>query len=518
MPVECCNFITKNVMKHLKVLIFLILFSSGAIAQEFAYSDYNNEDNREINFEILGKQGENYVIYKNVRWKHMLAFYNENMKMVKSFRLTYVSDKTFNVDFITYPDYFYMIYQYQKNNVIYCKAVKLDNNGNKLSGPVLLDTGKIWPRQDERIYTTTYSENKQHILIYKRQSFNSRMTLTTKLYNSDLIMEDSTSRTFEYDDRYDIFSDMVVDNIGGMLMGKGKLPAKKSSLSSVQLLLIPFRHTNSTIDISLNKNFIDGFKVKVDNRNKQYIISALYYQEKNGNIKGLFMATVDFSDENKLRTAFQLFDDSLRNKISSGAEFQTAFNNLSLKNIVITNDGGFIIAGENSYTQTTGGYSPWQRYDSYGNPVYSPYDYNMMNSGFNSYYRPSNSNNYLQNTRYYFEDIVLVSIDKNLKVNWANTIPKKQYDDGEDNYMSFSMLNSGKEIHFLFLEKEKNLEVISNHSVLPHGEFKRYATLKSREAGYQFMPKLAKQISATQVIIPCVYRGYICFAKVDFEM
>lgn len=506
-------------MKSLNVVIFFIMFCSVASAQEFSYSDYNNEDNREINFEILGKQGENYIIYKNVRWKHMLAFYNEHMKMIKSFRLTYISDKTFNVDFVTYPDYFYIIYQYQKNNVIYCKAVKLDNNGNKLSEPVLIDTGRVWPRQDQRIYATTYSENKQHILVYKRQSFNNRMTLTTKLYNSDLTMEDSTSGTIPYNDRYDIFSDMVVDNTGGILMGKGKLPAKKSSLSSIQLLMIPFRDSSFTIDIPLNKNFIDDFKVKVDNRNRQYIITSLFYQEKNGNIKGLFMADVDFSgDINKLRTAFHQFDDSLRTKINSGAEFLSAFNNLSLKNIIVTNDGGFLIAGENSYTQTTGGYSTWQRYDSYGNPIYSPYDYGQMNSGFNSYYRPYSSNNYLQNTRYYFEDIVLVSIDKNLRVNWTNTIPKKQYDDGEDNFMSFSMLNSGKEIHFLFLEKERNLEVISNNSVLPQGEMKRYATLKSREAGYQFMPKLAKQISATQVIIPCLYRGFICFAKVAFEM
>lgn len=46
---------------------------------------------------------------------------------------------------------------------------------------------------------------------------------------------------------------------------------------------------------------------------------------------------------------------------------------------------------------------------------------------------------------------------------------------------------------------------------------KRYATLKSYEAGYEFMPKLSKQVGVRQVIMPCIYRGSIAFAKIDFS-
>ena len=39
-----------------------------------------------------------------------------------------------NVDFFPYSDFTYMIYQYQKKNVVYCEAVKMDGKGKKAFG------------------------------------------------------------------------------------------------------------------------------------------------------------------------------------------------------------------------------------------------------------------------------------------------------------------------------------------------------------------------------------------------
>ena len=38
------------------------------------------------------------------------------------------------------PNYYYIIYQYQKNNVVFCNAVKMNAAGERLSEPVVLDT------------------------------------------------------------------------------------------------------------------------------------------------------------------------------------------------------------------------------------------------------------------------------------------------------------------------------------------------------------------------------------------
>ena len=105
-------------------------------------------------------------------------------------------------------------------------------------------------------------------------------------------------------------------------------------------------------------------------------------------------------------------------------------------------------------------------------------------------------------------------MNKNGIVDWTKVIHKEQVDDNDDNFLSFSTMNSGGEIHFLYSIDKRN-QIISDESIAPDGSQKRNPTLRSEEKGYQFMVKLSKQVGAKQLLIPCNYRGYICFAKVE---
>jgi hypothetical protein len=53
--------------------------------------------------------------------------------------------------------------------------------------------------------------------------------------------------------------------------------------------------------------------------------------------------------------------------------------------------------------------------------------------------------------------------------------------------------------------------------LLPDGKINRNPTLKNLDKGYEFLAKYGKQVSSRQMIIPCYYRNYICFAKVEFN-
>lgn len=111
---------------------------------------------------------------------------------------------------------------------------------------------------------------------------------------------------------------------------------------------------------------------------------------------------------------------------------------------------------------------------------------------------------------------MILSIDRQGNLEWSRVIQKDQFDDDNENFLSFSTMNSGGQIHFLFNDDKNRNQIIADHSVSPSGNITRNPTLKSRERGYQFMPSLSKQVGASQLIIPCLYRNYICFAKVDF--
>ena len=111
---------------------------------------------------------------------------------------------------------------------------------------------------------------------------------------------------------------------------------------------------------------------------------------------------------------------------------------------------------------------------------------------------------------------MILSLNKTGNLEWSRVIQKDQFDDDNENFLSFSTMNSGGEIHFLFNDDKNRNQIIADHSISPSGVITRNPTLKSRERGYQFMPSLSKQVGARQLIIPCIYRNYICFAKIDF--
>jgi hypothetical protein len=109
-----------------------------------------------------------------------------------------------------------------------------------------------------------------------------------------------------------------------------------------------------------------------------------------------------------------------------------------------------------------------------------------------------------------------MSFDKNGQLEWNNVVGKSQFDDESGDKVSFQLMNTGGQLHFLFNQQERRNNLLTDFSLTPDGVLTRNPTLKNLDKGYEFMPKYGKQVSARQMIVPCLYRNYICFAKIDF--
>jgi hypothetical protein len=260
---------------------------------------------------------------------------------------------------------------------------------------------------------------------------------------------------------------------------------------------------------------IDEAVIKIDNLNKRYLLNSLYYAKQPANIKGVFTVVINAAEIDTIRSAFNEFPDSIRSKMNNDALFRSAFDNLSIREAIVRKDGGFILTTEDYYLQNRSS-NAWPRSNYLYNYPYTPsYDYYLSNPAY-GFYRPLNSFNNWQTQRYYYQNILVLSYDNNLNMEWNVIIPKDQSDDGNDNFLSFSTMNFSAEIHFFYNEENRNRQITSNQGLFPNGQLRRYPTLKSREAGYEFMPRLAKQVAYREIIIPCVYRSNIAFAKVVF--
>src|SRR5436853_3968410 len=91
----------------------------------------------------------------------------------------------------------------------------------------------------------------------------------------------------------------------------------------------------------------------------------------------------------------------------------------------------------------------------------SPYWYNSnsylygspFGSSYYPWYSPYGYNSQL--TRYYADNIAIISFDSTANVKWASIINKSQYDDNSDVFIGYGTYVTAGKLNFLFNQFEK---------------------------------------------------------------
>lgn len=509
-------------MKKLLILIIAGLFQLNSSAQKVAYSVIEKEDNTDMNFEIIGKVGGNINIYKNFRNRHDLCIYDNEMQLKNRISLEFLPDRILNADFIGYADFTYMIYQYQKRGLVHCSMVKINGAGKLMTDPVDLDTSEISGAGDNKVYSVINSDDKKKIMIFKilRQGDKSYQ-ITSMLYDNQLTLLKKSTFNLAANTREGVFTDFLLDNDGDFFFGRCGRSGNRENINKLDIV---FKEANNDtikiFPIDLQNKVLDEVKLKIDNFNKKILVNAFFYQQKRGNIDGLFSMALNKLNPSASVVSSFLFNDSLR--IDARAEpgnLKTAFNDHFIRHVIPVQNGSYAVMTELFYSSSRS--NPWNRYDYlFGNNMflpYNPYYYYPMNRlygwGFFPYNRFGPANNM---TRFVSENIMVFYFNPDGKLAWSNTIRKNQFDDNTDSFISYQLFNTGSEIRFLFNQREKRQLMLSSASLDADGKTKRQPTLKNLDGSYEFMPKYGKQIGLRQIILPCVYKNYICFANMEF--
>jgi hypothetical protein len=462
------------------------------------------------------------MVYKNYREAHTIVTYDADMKPVDKTKLEFINLRLLNTDFIQYPDFVYMIYQFQRRSVMYCMAVKLDPSGKKIGEAIELDsTDNINYASNNKIYSLLVSDDKHKIMVFKINTKNDKShILTTSLYNTDMVLQKRSRLNIPMPQRNDFLSEFALDNEGDMICIRASGTSTNDNINKISLITKPALQDNYTVsDIKLGNIYLDDMRIKVDNINKHYLITSFLSKQRRGNIEGLYYMLWDKGQNKELLNATTVFTDEFREDAKGENGSKTAFNDFFLKNIILRKDGGFIIVAESAYTSSRG--NTLNRWDYlYGSPYWTPVDYYSWNSPIGYYpwgryniYGPVNTNNL---TRYFADNVAVISFEPNGKMEWSNVVRKSQFDDNTDNYIGFGLFNTGDQLHYIFNLQEKRAMVLTDQSIAPTGQIERNPTFKNLDKGYDFMPRHAKQIGSRTAIVPCQYRGFTCFAKIEF--
>jgi hypothetical protein len=495
--------------KYFITPFFLLLLFSVA-AQKITVSSKAVAEREGVGFDIVGKVQNNILVYETRFNKHWVQVFDNQMQLKEKVRLDFFPNQTFNVDFIAYPDMLYVVYQYQKNSTLYCKLAKLDVNVNLLQPPATLDSVRLGFFTDNKVYNVAVSENKERFALYKLPKRAYDFNFSVRVFDKNLSTINNFTQKVKSDDRTDTYDNFSVDNQGNFIYTKEERVGNRPTTDKAFLYQIPYDSAKvNTVDFDLQNLFVENIYLKIDNINQRYLINSFYQKKGRGNVAGLFSLFVNAKTatiDNK--TAFEITDD-LRDLAKKGRQYRSAMDNYFIQQIILRKDGGFLLMAEDYSMQQNNNNINRFGFNNFNDPWGNYY---YLNS-FDYYGRRSMGSNIP--TRYYTDNIMVFNVNKNNQVEWTRVIEKEQFDDGAEHLLSFGAIPFGGQLHF-FYNSDDRFSILANQSITPAGIVNRNPTLRTEDKGYSFMPRYSKNISARQVIMPCNYRGYICYAKIEF--
>lgn len=492
------------------IFLLAILAAPKLEGQVVNMSEPEKDDTKNLPFEIIGKTEGKVYIYKYINDRHYICVYGPEMKLDNKEKLSSVPPQVTNVEFMMGPAGCFLFYEHQRKDTVRFMVLKLGTDAKPIGLPIELDSTMLGETAQHKVYTFVPSEDKRKALLVKieRRGIGVDLVSTCSVDMENFIVK-KHRQYISIEDGKGTLSEFHLANNGDIVCIGSVGQAQTDGVSKISLF------TQKSSEDSLNEKpidlkgiYLDDIKVRVDNKNSVFLVSSFFTKQKRGDVDGVFLFGWDEKNDRKNINTHFLFSDTFRMDVKDGGKKKAAFNDFYLRQVMVRRDGGVMLIAESAYntTRTNNGLNRWDTYGAYPSIGYGGFGSGMYPGQFG---RP-------QVIRYYTDNIIFLSVSPDGKLEWANVVRKNQQYDETDNFLSFGTMNSGDRLHFLFNLQEKRETMLTEQTLTADGQLKRSPAFKGFDDRYQFMPRLGKQTGLKQYVMPCIAKGYICFAKIDF--
>jgi len=307
----------------------------------------------------------------------------------------------------------------------------------------------------------------------------------------------------------ELFEDVKykLDNDGNAyilgLIYKEKVASKRKGKPNFKYQLISYK-SNGTVyneyPIELKDKFITDMQIALNSKN-DIICAGFYSNVGTFSINGSYYMNIDGSSGEITNKNFKEFDldfitqnmtereaERTKKKESKGKDVE--LYEYDLDDLIIRDDGGVILIGEQFY----------------------------INIFTTTYTNANGSMTSTSTTHYYYNDIIVININPEGKIDWAKKIPKYQesVNDG-GTYSSYTKGFLSDKLFFIFNDNPKNLtnkgngklsnynpnreSIVALVTMDSDGNQSKEALYKMKRSDVLIRPKLSKQISENEMIL-----------------
>ncbi len=478
------------------LLSLAIVFSVRSSAQEVLYTPYEKFDFRTDDYAVVGLVNGKFIDYRNNSDGPILEIYNDSMNKEATILLDFIPGKVYQIKFITYTDQIIVLYQSLEGNKVTQYAAMLDAEGRLKSKPIELGSAKtsIFGAMKTYFYTVV-SEDKKRIFVYTISNKTHSFAIVGKWIDEQLEVMNRSEVEFKTDDVV-YAADLNVDNSGTVYLAAFTTLGVQNYAD--QYWLLSLKQGDSKLMVH-TMDFGDRFGtsgyLKIDNIRHKVYFGGFYSSKKNGKNEGVIYAIFDGATEQFETIKFLPFSNELLAQLSNVGDGH-AFDNFNVLQVIVKNDGGFVVIAERQFVTTRTNYLPTVGY-------------------YSMFYSPMTSSSAVR--EYHYDEIIALAYDQAGNNLWNKVVPKRQYSQEDEGlFSSYLMLNSGSSLVFLFNDFNDSHSKIQMANLKPEGLIE-YNYFTSDAADYpDWIPRAGKQIAARELIVPCLHKKQLCFARVRF--
>lgn len=302
-----------------------------------------------------------------------------------------------------------------------------------------------------------------------------------------------------------IVEDFIVDDLGNVyLIAKHYLVRGRETVKgrpAFEYVVYGYRNEGKEqVDYILNlrSHFLSDLHLEVAPTG-DLICAGFYSDESNEVVTGTFFFTVDAKTKEIKQKSLYEFDmdflamnlndrkrERLKRRIANGKG--AGLNKFDIRDLVTREDGGMMLVAEQYFVRELSDYDP--------------------NASIPSL-----------RYKYYYNDIIVISVSPQGNIEWATKIPKRQVSENDNGYYSsFALMIKGRNLHFLYNDHKVNIEeqrteklknfqldddngIVAMATVDSQGNVLRKPLFPNSDLNTIFRPKMCSQINANEMLI-----------------
>ena len=540
----------------LSFIAFILAGLQGVAAQSYVMSGIEKTDKDQIQYEVLGKVDGRYWIYKNNDGIATIAQYNNQMQLLQQNDLVLLPKKLNAIEFITKSNRVYAFYQYQAATTVYAMVAELDEKGQLVGTPVIVDTAeKIRPGSDTKVFNLIESQDRSKLLFFSVNTTNpASIKIKTMALTTPFSLLNEATISINAQNKKSNLSDFALDNKGNLFCLRN---VDQSNAAPVVSLLFMAADGSEVIETPIVNNslVLDDIRLKINNANGTVLVNSFYASENKGNIEGMYTFIWDIASKQNSVSNASRFTDALRDAVTDKRNLKLAFNHFYVDQVQSNADGGFTIIAEAATTSSNrNAFSRWDYF--WGGPFYNPFMFSYWNRPFGFYpwarlgwgmmgpwglgggwggwggfggwgmMGPWGWNNWMMNpfanfgypsVTYSAGKVAILNFDAKANIQSVKTIDKQQSDVNVDQFIGYGEINNAEGINFLYYQKSKGVRQLVHQQLNGAGAIVMGNPIMINEKQVEWMPRSLKQVGEKEAILPYQSKGKLGFAKITIQ-